>query len=42
MSDPVVELLEAVWDSIAQLGADLSDEQWDTPTECPAGRFGIR
>ena len=35
MSDPVIELLEAVWDSIAQLGADLSDEQWDTPTECP-------
>ena len=35
MSDPIIELLEAVWDSIAQLGADLSEEQWDTPTECP-------
>ncbi|WP_419918259.1 maleylpyruvate isomerase family mycothiol-dependent enzyme [Candidatus Poriferisocius sp.] len=35
MSDPVIELLESVWDSIAGLGADLSDEQWDTPTECP-------
>lgn len=35
MGDPVIELLESVWDSISQLGADLSDEQWDTPTECP-------
>ena len=35
MSDPVVELLEAVWDSIAHLGTELSEEQWDTPTECP-------
>lgn len=35
MSDPVVELLESVWDSIARLGADLSNEQWDMPTECP-------
>ena len=35
MSDPVVELLESVWGSIATLGADLSDEQWDTPTEGP-------
>lgn len=35
MSEPVIELLESVWGSIARLGADLSDEQWDTPTECP-------
>ncbi len=35
MSDPVIELLESVWDSIADLGAGLSDEQWDLPTECP-------
>ena len=35
MSDPVIELLESVWGSIARLGADLSDGQWNTPTECP-------
>ncbi len=35
MSDPVIQLLEQVWESIADLGADLSEEQWDTPTECP-------
>ncbi|WP_420639140.1 maleylpyruvate isomerase family mycothiol-dependent enzyme [Candidatus Poriferisocius sp.] len=35
MSDPVVGLLEEVWASIGSLGADLSEEQWDTPTECP-------
>ena len=35
MSEPVIELLESVWGSIARLGAYLSEEQWDTPTECP-------
>ncbi len=35
MSDPVVDLLESVWASIARLGAELGNEQWDTPTECP-------
>ncbi|MDE0116547.1 MAG: maleylpyruvate isomerase family mycothiol-dependent enzyme [bacterium] len=35
MSDPVVELLESVWESIARLGANLSEEQWGTLTECP-------
>ena len=35
MSEPVIELLESVWGSIARLGADLTEEQWDTPTECP-------
>ena len=35
MSEPSIELLETVWWSIAALGADLTEEQWDTPTECP-------
>ena len=35
MSEPAIDLLESVWGSIARLGADLTAEQWDTPTECP-------
>ncbi|MCY4194519.1 MAG: maleylpyruvate isomerase family mycothiol-dependent enzyme [bacterium] len=35
MSEPVIGLLESVWGSITQLGAGLSAQQWDTPTECP-------
>ncbi len=35
MSEPAIALLETVWGSIAALGADLTEEQWDTATECP-------
>ncbi len=35
MSEPAIELLETVWGSIARLGAGLTEEQWDAPTECP-------
>jgi uncharacterized protein (TIGR03083 family) len=33
--EPVCELLATVWDSIAQLGAGLSEDDWATPSELP-------
>ncbi|MCY4164183.1 MAG: maleylpyruvate isomerase family mycothiol-dependent enzyme [bacterium] len=35
MSEPVINLLETVWGSIETLGACLTEEQWNTATECP-------
>ena len=35
MSQQLVDLMEAVWQSIATLCADFTPEQWATPTECP-------
>ena len=35
MSQEMVDLMEAVWQSIGGLCADFSAEQWATPTECP-------
>ena len=35
MSQQMVDLMEAVWQSIDALCSDLSPEQWATPTECP-------
>ena len=32
---PAVDLLARTWDSVAELCADLTEEQWKTPTECP-------
>ncbi|MCB9389006.1 MAG: maleylpyruvate isomerase family mycothiol-dependent enzyme [Acidimicrobiia bacterium] len=34
-NEPVVEALATVWESIVELGADLSEEQWATPTSLP-------
>ena len=35
MSQQIVDLMAAVWQSISDLCADFSPEQWATPTECP-------
>lgn len=35
MPEPMVALLESVWDSIAALCASLTDDEWDRPTDCP-------
>jgi uncharacterized protein (TIGR03083 family) len=35
MAEPVIELLEREWASIAELCATLDAEQWSLPTECP-------
>jgi uncharacterized protein (TIGR03083 family) len=35
MTEPMIDLLEAVWRDIAELGAGLTDEEWARPTECP-------
>jgi len=31
----LVDMLEQVWGSMADLGASLDESQWKTPTECP-------
>jgi uncharacterized protein (TIGR03083 family) len=35
MAEPVIELLEQEWSSIASLGDSLDAAGWDAPTECP-------
>ncbi len=35
MGQEVVDKMEAVWRSIDALCANLTDEQWKTPTDCP-------
>ena len=35
MSQEMVDLMETVWQSIAALCADFTDEQWTAATECP-------
>ncbi len=35
MSEPVVDLLGSVWRSIDDLCADLSEQEWKTPTDLP-------
>jgi uncharacterized protein (TIGR03083 family) len=35
MPEPAIALLDTVWTSIATLGAQLDDEQWARPTDCP-------
>lgn len=35
MGQEVVDKMEAVWRSIDALCANLTDEQWNTPTDCP-------
>jgi uncharacterized protein (TIGR03083 family) len=35
MTEPVVDRLEEVWQHITDLCADLTEEQWSRPTECP-------
>ena len=35
MSQQMVDLMETVWQSIDTLCADLTQEQWSLPTECP-------
>jgi uncharacterized protein (TIGR03083 family) len=35
MSEPVIDLLEQVWTSIAELLDDLDDSDWDRPTDLP-------
>jgi uncharacterized protein (TIGR03083 family) len=34
-SEPIVDVLEEVWTSTAGACADLSETEWDLPTECP-------
>src|SRR5262245_25388760 len=35
MTEPMIEHLDAVWGDVAGLAADLTDEQWSLPTDCP-------
>jgi uncharacterized protein (TIGR03083 family) len=35
MSEPLIELLQAVWADIADLCEDLTDAEWQRPTDCP-------
>jgi uncharacterized protein (TIGR03083 family) len=35
MTEPMIDLLDAVWRDIADLCAGLTDEEWGRPTECP-------
>lgn len=35
MTEPLIGLLETVWDSIAELCEELSEDQWALPTDCP-------
>jgi uncharacterized protein (TIGR03083 family) len=34
-AEPVIALLDATWASIAELGDQLDEEQWQRPTACP-------
>lgn len=35
MAEPIVALLEEVWSDLAVVTADLDEEQWARPTDCP-------
>ena len=35
MPEPLIGLLEAVWSDIEAVCADLTEEQWNVPTDCP-------
>jgi len=35
MSEPIVDLLEAEWGALVELGESFTDEHWATPTELP-------
>ncbi len=35
MTEPMINRLEEVWDDITTVCANLTDEQWNQPTECP-------
>ena len=35
MGEPMIDLLETVWDSIVGLGAGLDEDQWKSPSELP-------
>ena len=35
MSEPAIDLLDAVWTSIIALGHELGDDDWDRPTDLP-------
>src|SRR4051812_75875 len=35
MTEPMIDLLDAVWRDIADLCGGLTDEEWGRPTECP-------
>jgi uncharacterized protein (TIGR03083 family) len=35
MTEPMIDHLDAVWGDIASLAADLTDDQWGLPTDCP-------
>jgi uncharacterized protein (TIGR03083 family) len=35
MDEPMIELLDAVWSSILELGATLDETDWKTPSELP-------
>ena len=35
MTEPMLDRFVEVWNDIAELTADLSDAEWDLPTDCP-------
>lgn len=35
MPESLIDLLADVWDDVARLCADLSDDEWNRPTDCP-------
>ena len=34
----LVDMLDQVWGSMADLGSTLDETEWKQPTECPGGR----
>jgi uncharacterized protein (TIGR03083 family) len=35
MSEPLIDLLQMVWDDVCDVCDNLTDEQWQRPTDCP-------
>src|SRR5882672_10222423 len=35
MTEPLIALFEDVWGDIVDVCADLTDAQWERPTDCP-------
>jgi uncharacterized protein (TIGR03083 family) len=35
MSEPLIDLLQMVWDDVCDVCDDLTDEEWQRPTDCP-------
>ena len=35
MTEPLIALFEDVWGDIIAVCADLTDAQWERPTDCP-------